>query len=74
MERLTPTQATPTNGANQARVHADGSIHCYCGAALNQIDETTYKCPEGNIYFRMELGDIFKDKFGNVYLQRKGDH
>lgn len=71
MKELTPTNNNNGEGAYWPVQHEGGRITCSCGRELEQVDETTYRCSAGWPYYRMEDGDIIKDKFGNLLLKGK---
>ena len=51
----------------------DGVLRCSCGNELEQMDESTYKCPGGYPVYRFDNDSIFIDKFGNL-MAKKIDH
>jgi hypothetical protein len=47
---------------------------CCCGYELIIESDGTYRCTGGNHRYLMGLGDIIKDKFGNVWLKKPEDN
>ena len=47
----------------------DGKIgYCSCGRPLEKIDEMTYRCSSGFPVYSLREGNVFKDKYGNLYI------
>ncbi len=51
--------------------HANGVMHCSCGRLLIKVDEDTYRCEGGYPEWRLDKNEVFKDKYGNLYLRHK---
>ena len=62
------------NNEEEAEWHpviVDGKMRCSCGRELVKVDDNTYKCSYGYPLYRMDMGDIIKDKFGNLLFRGK---
>jgi hypothetical protein len=47
----------------------DGKIgYCSCGRGLEKIDDMTYRCESGFPVYSLREGNVFKDKYGNLYI------
>ncbi len=47
----------------------DGTIgYCSCGRPLEKIDDMTYRCSSGFPVYSLREGNVFKDKYGNLYI------
>ena len=47
----------------------DGTIgYCSCGRPLEKIDDSTYRCSSGFPVYSLREGNVFKDKYGNLYV------
>lgn len=76
MKKLSSVRDTSTREGNGGYVpvrHKDGNITCSCGRELVKLDESTYRCAAGWPMYRLDEGDIMKDKNGDL-LMRQMEH
>lgn len=51
----------------------DGTVRCPNGFELIKRDENTWECTGGAHEYRMDEGDMIKDKFGKISIRKKGE-
>ena len=73
MRNIKPEEGSQYGAKYHMVADEKGVLRCSCGSKLVKMDEKTYKCPGGFPIYRVDEGDIVKDKFGNLLFRMK-DH